>query len=1665
MKIQPFGRGIHHREVKGIDRFKNELPNDWYGYTNLDLVIGLGQPREIDLIIVAKRRIFLIDLKDWGGSIVSADGNWVQNGVDRGPSPVRKISGVAREIHPIFKSALLAHPDTRALPVPTVTGLVVMTGNADFSGVAATERTNVLSIDDFLTKVGNDRTERDSFGNVPSEFLQRPLTDPFWREKVARFFKGDSFKPGKRRFQGFVSHEISSFVPEHEIYTEYDAHDEARPTILGTLRLWNFSKCPDTRFQTEEGRRQIAGREQEVYSWLRDRSDDAERMLLPPKIDDQERGVNYWEIYDRLRRMMRLRDFASSEAKRLLPADRIELARQLLAAVAVMHRQGAAHLDLDAHSIWLEAPTTVKLSHLLAARFPEKQSLGKSRYQFLASTKVPEDILGEDKGPKRRDVFQLGVTIHMILFGSRPQGNPPEWDFSIDVDGEFEALHGWLETALEIDAESRFADAVEAHAAFQDATATRPTHGEVITGLESFRGEPRSQRQLFAAYPTIGDPIIESDRVDIWRSEMDGTPVVVKLWKQAAWGDTHREGATVLQFLQRASDQKADRPIGLSSVRDVLWLGDSFALIQDWVEGSTLEELIANPTESVSEPATVFTLMRRLIAIVNALHDEGYGHGDLKPSNIIVTDQNEPVLIDVLDFSPRIDGEIVSSAYAPETGDKLHRDRFAITKIAEELFSLCALPPEHATALASGINDCREKVPSLATLAPLVEKIDAVERSQSLPPEETFGFGKDLRISLIGAEAGLLQPDEGFMFLRIRRDRKNRLALHVRGAYEELVIRLYNDGSIHSAARQQLEQRWIARNAQDEFHKLAWTITIQSSDTTDISDLETLLEDEIVQSRLLLEMQEAEAPSVITEEHAFVPEPASEDDAEDLLAEEIEQAEPPATEIDVPLLWRTLIETENELKTEAILRGDSFYDRRTKVHRAPIELESGTFDYARHDTVGVERLSRRGEWRRIGELDVQASRSDMVVINTNGFGNAQDRWLESGDRLRFISHFEVQSLRRRTDAVERILEGNGRLTELLSVFDPRSNVEPKVIRHELDRELLETYDLNADQKSAFEQLINQRPVGLLQGPPGTGKTRFIAALAHYAISKGLARNVLLTSQSHEAVNTAAESVLRHFRRAGIQPSLLRVAMSEDLVSPDLRPHHTHRVEQALKDRFRASFDERLAIVGKTLGLPRQVVQDIVTLEADIRPICNNIAQLSALAEVDIKRVNSLIDTLSNHLQTVGLDNIELGSEGTDWEAAPAHFSQQLVARISREMGVGADKIERLRSAAGIGRDFMGSVSRAQRSFEAFLAGTRQIVVGTCVGLGRTSLGLTSTAFDLVIVDEAARCTASEILVPLQAARWAVLVGDHAQLKPQHKPEIITLVAERTSIPKHQIQRSDFERVFTTGFGKKAGARLKTQYRMLPPIGRLVSETFYSELQLAAGRTEPEIPSEVLPNDLACPLIWLETDGLGDGAHEQRDKHTHSRTNRAEAEAIISRLEHWHSHEPFKDWLLTQEKHAAGIGIICMYAAQRDLIRRKLRQSPIGYLLDSKIKVGTVDSYQGKENPIIILSLVRNNEFGPLELGSRRIQEGFLSTPNRINVAASRAMDRLIIVGARRRWRMQSPLGQLSAGFERMVAEGEASVLDVSSLLLSEENAQSKKRKKAGHKQQTEVVNG
>ena len=93
-----------------------------------------------------------------------------------------------------------------------------------------------------------------------------------------------------------------------------------------------------------------------------------------------------------------------------------------------------------------------------------------------------------------------------------------------------------------------------------------------------------------------------------------------------------------------------------------------------------------------------------------------------------------------------------------------------------------------------------------------------------------------------------------------------------------------------------------------------------------------------------------------------------------------------------------------------------------------------------------------------------------------------------------------------------------------------------------------------------------------------------------------------------------------------------------------------------------------------------------------------------------------------------------------------------------------------------------------------------------------------------------------------------------------------------------------------------------------------------------------------------------------------------------------------------------------IGVICMYSKQKAKIDMAWARHPWDTKFRRLVRIDTVDSYQGKENSIVIVSLVRNNTLQ---------SAGHVALPNRCNVALSRAKEKLFIVGAKKMWQSMS----------------------------------------------------
>ena len=188
---------------------------------------------------------------------------------------------------------------------------------------------------------------------------------------------------------------------------------------------------------------------------------------------------------------------------------------------------------------------------------------------------------------------------------------------------------------------------------------------------------------------------------------------------------------------------------------------------------------------------------------------------------------------------------------------------------------------------------------------------------------------------------------------------------------------------------------------------------------------------------------------------------------------------------------------------------------------------------------------------------------------------------------------------------------------------------------------------------------------------------------------------------------------------------------------------------------------------------------------------------------------------------------------------------------------------------------------------------------------------------------------------MQSAKRVLLVGDHLQLPPLYSDAHKAALARRLGInDKHteldEVLRSDFARAFNSEYGKQTSATLLTQYRMAPPIGNLVSKTFYEGKLNNGDRAIPDIYRGA-PNPLRSPVTWLDTSSHGDHANHQSDRGV-SIYNRCEAEQVIDLLKQISESGQFlTDLSNLKDKDDALIGVICMYAEQKRLIRQKFNQ--------------------------------------------------------------------------------------------------------------------------------------
>ncbi|KAL0081247.1 RNA helicase [Phycomyces blakesleeanus] len=258
------------------------------------------------------------------------------------------------------------------------------------------------------------------------------------------------------------------------------------------------------------------------------------------------------------------------------------------------------------------------------------------------------------------------------------------------------------------------------------------------------------------------------------------------------------------------------------------------------------------------------------------------------------------------------------------------------------------------------------------------------------------------------------------------------------------------------------------------------------------------------------------------------------------------------------------------------------------------------------------------------------------------------------------------------------------------------------------------------------------------------------------------------------------------------------------------------------------------------------------------------------------------------------------------------------------------------------------------------------------------VGLTSTAaakyHDLLeemkpkvmVVEEAAEMLEAHIVTALtQSLQHLILIGDHEQLRPS--------TAVHTLAKQHFLDVSLFERLVKNDMPY---SRLSFQRRMRPEIRTLIDPIYFDP------------PLQDHPDVVKLPMVRGMDKSLFFLSHTEPESHmeeTASKSNEHEAEMAAK----------LSTYLLMQGYSPADITIITMYSGQRTTIKKALKKERKPEVDTSLVQVSSVDGYQGEENKIIILSLVRSNNAGMI---------GFLSIANRVCVSLSRAKHGMYILG-------------------------------------------------------------
>lgn len=578
---------------------------------------------------------------------------------------------------------------------------------------------------------------------------------------------------------------------------------------------------------------------------------------------------------------------------------------------------------------------------------------------------------------------------------------------------------------------------------------------------------------------------------------------------------------------------------------------------------------------------------------------------------------------------------------------------------------------------------------------------------------------------------------------------------------------------------------------------------------------------------------------------------------------------------------------------------------------------------------------------------------------------------------------------------------------VISYFDNRTNMNCFIENnHSLYKEYNQSQSNVISNIYSWEINKSKSNLCLVKGPPGTGKTHTIIGIIRMLRKKHKSKcKILICAPSNNAIDELTVRLYKHFEEDKGKDN------EECLSKRELVRFYANNEKSVYDEQYPSSY-----ILYKNY------------INIDSSKVFNN--------EAFEKKSKSKIESkyIINHRR---IDNKQKKPENSQPKLTnPSHnilsllYSTNITSSIINDQQTSFDiQINQLRQEIKLQPKHMATTiekkieeikRNKERHFyrinkgniEEKVLSEAKIVTTTLNSSGHSKLK--SIKFDYLIIDEASQAIEPSCLIPIEKANNIILFGDEMQLPP-------TVFNDKNIYSKYN--RSLFERcidiinsdIVLLNYGLYM---LDIQYRMESKILKFVSETFYNG-KVKCGlmkKSERKFSSKksIFEKILHFEFAFLYY-SYKESTQVKEGQSLFSYSNKKECYYTIEFLFKFITNIKKENLRLNFEgKIKISIGVISFYKEQVCLLRQhfnilfsnhennkdnnncfegSFRRSDEDILFD--IEINTVDSFQGKEKDVIIISCVRSNETGSI---------GFLNEYKRLNVSISRAKYICIIIG-------------------------------------------------------------